>query len=229
MKLLNYRAINALLFNVVMGFSSISNAALVGRDLDGDLTTAEAYFDDEAGLTWLADAGSFLGNWSQANTWATGLSIGGFTGWRLPDTLQPDPSCDSQTDPGGGFPIQGWGINCTGSEMGNLFYNVLGGVAPNSIITTHNANYYLFPNIQDSNYWSATTCACTSVIWHYAFDFSTGQQGRGGSDDITDQYAWAVQTGDVGAPISTVPIPAAVYLFSSGLILIIGFAKRKKA
>jgi len=216
-------------FSYLVVISFNTNAALVGRDLDGNTTTAEAYYDDEAKLTWLADAGSFLGHWNQANNWALNLNIGGVTGWRLPDTLQPDPSCSNQSVIGGGFPVQGWGVNCTGSEMGNLFYNVLGGVAGDSIFTTHNANFYLFSNIQDTNYWSATTCACTSPIWHYAFDFSTGQQGRDSNDDISTKYAWAVQSGDVGTAVSTVPIPAAFWLFGSGLIGLIGLAKRKKA
>ena len=38
-----------------------------------------------------------------------------------------------------------------------------------------------------------------------------------------DNYAWAVQSGD----ISAVPIPAAIWLFSSGLIGLIGLARRK--
>ena len=37
--------------------------------------------------------------------------------------------------------------------------------------------------------------------------------------------AWAVQSGDVGA----VPVPAAVWLFGSGLLGLVGVARRKKA
>ncbi|MEF8723418.1 MAG: hypothetical protein V5B30_12710 [Candidatus Accumulibacter delftensis] len=38
-------------------------------------------------------------------------------------------------------------------------------------------------------------------------------------------YAWAVRDGDVA--VSAVPIPATIWLFSSGLIGLIGFARRK--
>jgi hypothetical protein len=38
-------------------------------------------------------------------------------------------------------------------------------------------------------------------------------------------YAWAVHEGNIGA----VPIPAAVWLFGSGLIGLIGAARRKKS
>ena len=43
----------------VLGFISISShAALLGRDLDGNLSTAEAYYDTVLGITWLGDANS---------------------------------------------------------------------------------------------------------------------------------------------------------------------------
>jgi len=38
-------------------------------------------------------------------------------------------------------------------------------------------------------------------------------------------FAWAVRSGDV----SVVPIPAAVWLFGSGLIGLLGVARRRKA
>ncbi len=38
-------------------------------------------------------------------------------------------------------------------------------------------------------------------------------------------YGWAVHSGDV----STVPVPAAVWLFGSGLLGLIGVARRKRA
>ncbi len=119
---------------VVMSFvASSSHASLVGRDLDGNLSTAEAVYDTVADLTWLADSNyaqtsgydaDGLMTWTVANAWAASLDLDGVVGvdgWRLPDTLQPDASCDSQS---GGI---GYGYYCTGSEMGNLFYNVLGG------------------------------------------------------------------------------------------------------
>jgi hypothetical protein len=44
--------------------------------------------------------------------------------------------------------------------------------------------------------------------------------GKGGS-----LFAWAVYDGDVAA----VPLPAAVWLFCSGLLGLVGIARRKKA
>ena len=196
-----------------------ANAALAPR-LGG-----LAYYDDVADLTWLADAnaavgsaydtynpGSGLMNWSDANAWAASLVVDSVGGWRLPDTLQPDASCQYQ--------ISGVsnGDNCTGSEMGNLFYNVLGNTAGS---LTNTAS---FSNVQSNGYWSATEFAPSSITAWY-FDMRNGFQDY----DLKPNglSAWAVQSGDVSA--ARVPVPAAAWLFGSGLIGLIGIAKRKKA
>lgn len=199
------------LATVIMA-SSNANAALIER-LGG-----LAYYDDVADLTWLADgnaSGSTM-NWVDANAWAAGLNVASVTGWRLPDTLQPDPSCDGQS---GGASFSD---NCTGSEMGNLFYNVLGGSAGILITTTHNANYDLFSNVESPGSWSATEVASNST---QAWFTSMNSGGQWGLAKTYEMNAWAVQSGDIGA----VPIPAAVWLFGSGLIGLIGVARRKKA
>ena len=188
-----------------------------------------AYYDDVADLTWLANANAGAGSayddgsfttdgfmtWGNANAWVASLDVDGVTGWRLADTLQPDPSCDSQASFGS------YGYNCTGSELGNLFYNVLGGVAGSKLSTTHNANYDLFNNISITIYWSATELDSDP---NYAWGFSTYNGDQLVPDKTTNQAAaWAVYSGDVSA----VPVPAAVWLFGSGLIGLIGLARRK--
>ncbi|MDH5190707.1 MAG: VPLPA-CTERM sorting domain-containing protein [Gammaproteobacteria bacterium] len=209
---------------LLFSFAHISNAALISR-LGG-----LAYYDTDANLTWLADANyaqtsgydvDGLLSWSESNTWVAGLNINGVTGWRLPDTVQPDLSCSSQA-------VASWGYNCTGSEMGNLFHNVLGGITNISIATTHNANYDLFSNVQTGHiqsgyYWSATEYQLNT---DNAFIFSFSETYQGTFAKTEGFFAWAVQTGDVGASI--VPIPAAVWLFASGLIGLVGFARRNK-
>ena len=211
----------------ILSIPAIANAALVGRDLDDVLTTAEAYYDNATGLTWLADANysqtsgydaDGLMSWANAKAWTAGLDVSGFTGWRLPDTVQPDATCDIQSSG------VSYGDNCTGSEMGNLFYTELGGVAGSSIATTHNANYDLFSNVQANFYRSATEWSLNnSYAW--GLHFGTGYQSQ--PNKTSAYYAWAVQTGDIGAAVSTVPVPAAVWLFGSGIIGLMGFAKRK--
>lgn len=85
--------------------STFANAAVIsgqgtwettlqGRDLDGDASTYEAYYDTALNITWLADANysktsgySEYGDmiWDVAKAWAAQLNINGITGWRLPD------------------------------------------------------------------------------------------------------------------------------------------------
>ncbi|MCW8910418.1 MAG: hypothetical protein OQK76_07330 [Gammaproteobacteria bacterium] len=203
---------NLTLAAIILILSNSANAALVGRlaATEGG-TDYQAYYDTEANLTWLADAtaAGIAMNWDDASNWVANLNVDGVTGWRLYDT---GPYC------GGPY-------NCTDSEMGNLFYNVLGGVAGSSITDVHNANYDLFSNIlTDHYYWSLTEFAPDPVdAWHFHMD--------GGSHDpyhkYIEMYAWAVYSGDVG--LAAVPVPTAVWLFSSGLIGLIGIARRKKS
>ncbi len=187
--------------------STSANAALVER-LGG-----LAYYDTDADLTWLADANYALTSgfdadghmdWATANSWAAGLNIAGVTGWRLPDT---DPAIR--------------GFDQSGSEMGNLFYNVLGGEAGTSLATTHNANYDLFSNLDPNFYWSATEHA-TSTDAAWVFDMYLGFQNYH-SQSFSTNSAWAVYTGDVSA----IPVPAAVWLFGSGLLGLVGIGRRK--
>ena len=180
-------------------------------------TNYQAYYDSTTNLTWLANADmNGAMSWSAANTWASGLDINGVTGWTLPTTTQPDPTCSGQYNPGGGFPVQGYGYNCTGSQMGNLFYNGLGGTAGNSITTSHNSNYNDFSNVQSYYYWSATEYAPdTSNAW--LFDFGNGGQLYGYKSNSL--YAWAVHSGDVGAPpVTGVPEPGVLGLMGMAIV-----------
>lgn len=167
------------------------NAALFSR-LGG-----LAYYDDVADLTWLADANAARTSGYDANglmtlddatTWVAGLSVAGVDGWRLPSTLQNDNSCSYQYGP------EAFGYNCTGSELGNLFYNVLGGSASFSITTNHNANYNLFSNVQSYYYWSATEFV---PITRYEWNFSTTNGYQKINSKGYSFYSWPVQTGDI--------------------------------
>lgn len=212
-------------YSLCMVFSLLvpnANAALLER-LGG-----LAYYDDVADLTWLADANAMDGagpfndgmvSLDEAKLWVSQHQVFNpdtlsfVTGWRLPNTLVGDASCQDTID--------SLGYYCTGSEMGNMFYNVLGGVAGDSIADTHNENYDLFTSIQPLNYWSGTDYA-SDINYSYAFNFEIGDQFL--SAVGTYSYVWAVYDGDVNA----VPIPAAVWLFGTGLIGLIGVARRKK-
>jgi len=195
--------------------STNANAALIGRlpATEGG-ADFQAYYDTDADLTWLSDANyaltsgyhlaAFRGqmNWFTANTWAESLIINGVDGWRLPDTILPDQSCDTTNALG-----ESYGFNCTGSELGNLFYNVLGNSAGELTNTGPFSNLTGF-------YWSATEVASVDVAAWGMNIF--GQQTAQGKN--LSFFGWAVHSGDVSA----VPIPASVWLFFSGLISLIG-------
>ncbi len=228
------KIINLTLAAGVLVLSSNANADLQSR-LGG-----LAYFNDEANLTWLADAnyaktsGYAAANtntitlpydkntiningtmgWQAANDWAAQLTVGGVSGWRLPDTLQQDASCTDQ------YSSYSGGYNCSGSEMGGLFYTVLGNTAGSPGVSSL-TNTGPFSNIVGSSYWSATEYAVFATdAWSFYMD--NGYQTNN-ADISLGFFGWAVQSGDVSA----VPVPAAVWLFGSGLISLIGIAKRK--
>ena len=188
-----------------------------------------ALYDHDRDITWLANANAGAGStfddgasstdgrmtWASANAWAASLTVGGFTDWRLPTTVQPDPSCGFQT---GDTPPQGYGANCTGSEIGHLFYDELGVTAGSSILTSTDPDLALFSNVQTNYYWSGTEFAPDPIkAWSFLTD--------GGSQLVNNKYssyfAWAVRSGDV----SVVPIPAAVWLLGSGLIGLLAVAR----
>jgi hypothetical protein len=205
-------------------------STLQGRDLDGNLSTAEAYYDTSLNITWLANA-NYAGtvmNWTTANTWAANLNpySSNITGWRLPTVTDTGTSgCDlafTGTD-------CGWNVNTATGEMAHMFYTTLGdkayyntaGVGPQAGWGLTNTGP--FSNVQSDDYWSATEYAPnTSGAWNFFFNY--GLQNY--YDKTGSRYAWAVHAGDVGA--STVPVPAAAWLFGSGLLALIGMSGKRR-
>ncbi len=207
-----------------------ADAALVPR-LGG-----QAVYDTDLDVTWIADANLAAGNafgtpgigadgrmnWATAKAWIGNLNAAhylGFDDWRLPITPQPDPSCSDQT---GDVPPQGFGLGCTGSELGHLFYAEFGATENTSVLATGDpAVLARFENLQADVYWSGTPYAPTpSFVWN--FFFSNGFQGAF-SQDLGNYFVWAVRDGD-----AVVPVPAAVWLFGSGLIGLLGVAGRRR-
>jgi hypothetical protein len=111
-----------------------AQAALQDRDLDGD-TVVDAYYDTDLDITWLRDTVGYL-TWSDALAWADALNFGGHTDWRLPvgDTCS--------------------GFDCTGSEMGHLFYVELGNSA--GAMTNPGGFNWTFYTADFTVYWTST-------------------------------------------------------------------------
>ena len=226
---------------LALSFATASDAALVSR-LGG-----LAYYDTDADLTWLADANAAQTSgydadgrmtWQAANDWAAQLTVGGVSGWRLANTnpvngtaFNYDFTNNGSTDRGRNISRSGTAhAGSQGSELANLFYNVLGnvseydssGVFENGCVGSCLTSTGPFSNVQSNGYWSATEYAPnTNDAW--SFYMSNGHQNVTNKTNIL--YGWAVQSGDVSA----VPVPAAVWLFGSGLLGLAGVARRKSA
>ncbi len=171
-----------IILTLVLSFLSVgANAALIDRG-EGFI------YDSDQDITWTQDANiNGLDTWANQLAWAAGYSkthtvYGTFDDWRLPTTLQPDPTCDLQTP--GSFPI-GWGDNCTGSEMGHL----------SNVDGIRSWSMGVFTNVQPYWYWSEPLAITISAV---GIDFAGGFQDFILLGSVT--YAWAVRDGDVAIP-----------------------------
>lgn len=170
-------------------------------------------YDDVLNITWLADANYAQTsgydsdgrmNFSEANTWAAGLSYGGYDDWRLPTALNQD----------GSGPCSG--LNCTSSEMGHMFYNIR-----ESWIYT-GTNLTLFTHLQFGGYWFGTVDALNPSR---AFVFGTPDNFlQYISSQENEFYAWAVRDGDVAA----ISEPETYAMLLAGLLAMFGFGRLRQ-
>ncbi len=198
---------------ISLGLGSTAHAALVGvlpATVGG--TDYQAYYDDQLDISWTANA-SINGrdNWDNQLAWAANLDIDGVTGWRLPsmDVNGDDFIVSCSTDQ----------ATCKDNEYGHLFNYGAGAVFGSGISGSSPGP---FSSVQTSSYWSSSELISnSSQAWlHNFFIFGQGTFAKSG-----DEFAWAVHSGNVSA----VPVPAAAWLFGSGLMGLLGLARRKKA
>ena len=88
-----------------------------------------------------------------------------------------------------------------------------------SPVVAHNTHFWRYKQPMSSAFCANTT----DLAW--IFDFDGGLQGAIYKAD--SYYAWAVHTGDVGTP-ATVPVPAAAWLFGSGMLGLIGMSRKRR-
>jgi hypothetical protein len=175
-------------------------------------------YDDKLDITWAQPDDSRT--WVDAKPWAEGLTLGGVSGWRLPYI-----SVAAGAGPFTGSPVDcntASETACRDNELGYMFYYNLSGTSEQPIPPNGDPDVLaLFPELQPSNYWSGTEFASFNV-WN--FNFHNGNQlilNR--SQSVINVYSWAVHAGD----IRPIPVPAAVWLFGSGLLGLISIARRK--
>ncbi len=153
----------------------------------------------------------------------------GFSDWCLPGVTDVGNDGATYTNFYQGVDY-GYNITVKG-EVASLWYDTLGNTAyfdtagnptgcagaPTYCLT----NTGPFSNLQSYDYWSGVEYAPnTGNAWY----FSTSHGGQGNGNKYNVLYGWAVRSGDVSA----VPVPAAVWLFGSGLIGLLGVARRKR-
>jgi hypothetical protein len=192
-------------------------------------------YDSDRDLTWLSDmnAGGLFNNWSDAKSWADGLTHGGFTDWRLPSVYNSDGSTICM------------GFGCTDSELGNMYYNVFGAAAGGNInVASNTANRNLFSYPEGTNVFALNeefnagtagsldpfTCVLTPGLETCAFVFRTdGLQSYGSKGAGNIFYGWAVRNGDVNPVNPGVPEPASWAMMVIGFGLIGAIRRRRSA
>ena len=123
-----------------------------------------------------------------ALNWISGMNGTGWLGqtnWQLP----PTDTNDLCGEPQGQQPSNLPNFNCTGSPMGELFYNQLGFSQGNPVVPTPDVNVGPFKNVQPYLYWSCTaaqppdrqtTCdykTPPNTGYEWSFSFGNGFQG----------------------------------------------------
>jgi hypothetical protein len=205
-------ALSAVLFTFI---TVSANATLVSR-LGG-----EAAYDTVLGITWLTDADlSGQGNWDNQLLWIDSLNTAnhlGFDDWRLASmsvaagvptgTATSVVDCSSATE-----------VACRDNELGYMFYHNMGGSLGDSKTGNQTVDGVLLTEVR-SDYWPGTEFDSNNA-WDFRFNGAQFNTGK-----FNFNYGWAVRSNDV----SEVPVPAAVWLFGSGLIGLVGLARRKKA
>lgn len=212
-------------------FTGSVQATLIDR---GEFDGVNLIYDTDQNITWLQDANwaktsgadaDGKMSWSDSNAWAAGLTIGGFTDWRLPTIVdRNNDGCNwgyNGTD-------CGYNVDPTGSEMAYIFYLTLGNTG--AFDTSGNGtgcggpslpcltNTGPFINLQADNHWSSTEYGPDPTsAWRFSFR-DGGQDGAAANSNTKDLhlFAWAVRDGDVA-----VPAPSILAVLALGLCLVV--------
>ena len=177
---------------------------LLGRDIGGIAVSASSdnavfLYDSALNITWLRDASpTGLADWYTATSWASNLNIGDYDDWRLPNS----DKCI--------------GYNCTGSEMGHLWYVTLGNAG--GAFT----NFGPFQNMKSYLYWSGLDYQAPNIS-ESAFYFYTTGGLQEFDKKLLPFYAMAVRNGDVSA----VPEVASAAIMLAGLVALAANARNR--
>ncbi len=176
-------------------------------------------------------------SWFGAKAWVNylnSISYGGSNQWSLPSWADTGATGAQFGYNGTDF---GYNVNTSSNPLAQLYYGELNKKAPYNTSGTSQSGYGIFSNngaqvaggavgpftnVQSLAYWSDTEVSDRADL---AWDFETADGQQNAIAKINMPYAWAITPGQV----ATVPIPGAVWLFSSGLLGLLGFKRRTQA
>lgn len=231
---------------LILGSTSI-NATLIDRG-NGLI------YSTDLDITYMQDAYAFGSmNRSSAQSFVDNLAYGGYNDWRLPSLSNVDPGVDI-TDY---FANRYLTIVPTDhNSFSGIFAGELGHIIYSEgldYVKTPNAGQFgtigIFDNVYGGGYWTSEDYLWTGQPYEDPEGTAetvekpfprTPKTGFGwlvyfGGDKgerktllktNNSRGVWAVHNGDIGA--SAVPLPAAAWLFGTGVIGLLGFARRKK-
>ncbi|QWF72240.1 DUF1566 domain-containing protein [Methylomonas paludis] len=187
---------NNIVTAIINASSGVIHDTPNGFDPTGTYTLTAADFGSGGTVDWWA--GLAFVNYLDTQHYA------GSSQWALPSTPDTVPS---------------YGYNQTDSQLGELFYNELGGTASNPIPSGP------FSNVQSLAYWSGTEFTANPSLAptpYLAWNFLS----YNGFQDINFKNAqfsvWAVSPGSIAA----VPEANIIYLFGTGLLGLLGLKRR---
>lgn len=198
------------------GFSTVINNIIAASPIitnttnslspTGSYTITTSDFSSNGQTTWFG-AMAYV-------SYLNSISYGGSNQWRLPTFATFQRGYDTPTNG-----------TTTGNELSELFYQELNISAGSQLQDTAT-----FDNEQAYYYFSGTEYAINpNRVWTLATNSLAG--GRQIEFTKTQQfYAWAVSGGRINtATPSAVPVPAAAWLFGSGLMGLAALKRRKEA
>ncbi len=218
----------------MLALAGTAQASLVGRDITGNAVasgSASAVFlyDTVLNVTWLRDANANaygLLSWIEANTWASGLNVGGYTGWRLPTMIASPNATFAYGGTENGYNVRTTSGDTVYSEMASLYYDTLGNKAWKNTSGNIQIGYGLankgdFKNLLSADYWSDLESPQESRA---AYIFNTGFGNQYDKYKRDASYAMAVRPGDVAAAVPE-PQTLALALLALGTM---GVARRRR-